>query len=65
MPVTSTDTARESSRGALLAILISGILYGLVAFVPQVDGPPVETATAAQIRTTTAFTRGVGRGHRH
>ncbi len=44
------DDVDPATRGALLATAISGTLYALGAFVPQVDGPPVETATAAQIR---------------
>jgi hypothetical protein len=44
-----TDSASE--RGALLAAAISGAVYFLIAFVPQLDSPPVETATAAQIRS--------------
>jgi hypothetical protein len=42
---------RTGSRGALPAVAISGVLYVMGAFIPQVDGPPVETATADQIRT--------------
>jgi hypothetical protein len=38
-------------RAPLLAAAISGFVYVLGAFVPQVDGPDVETATAGQIRT--------------
>jgi hypothetical protein len=45
------DTAGPSDRGALLAAAISGLLYVLLVFVPQVDGPPVETASADQIRS--------------
>lgn len=45
------DTASPSDRGALLAVAISGLLYVLGVFVPQVDGPPVETASADQIRS--------------
>ena len=44
------DSANRSDRSVLLAAAISGTLYTLGAFVPQVDGPPVETATAGQIR---------------
>jgi hypothetical protein len=40
-----------AARGALVAAAVSGVLYAAGAFVPQVDGPPVETATADQIRT--------------
>ena len=45
------DTASSRDRGALLAAAISGLLYVLLVFVPQVDGPPVETASADQIRS--------------
>ena len=45
------DTANSSDRGPLLATAISGLLYVLLVFVPQVDGPPVETASADQIRS--------------
>jgi len=45
------DTADPSDRGAHLAAAISGLLYVLLVFVPQVDGPPVETASAGQIRS--------------
>ncbi len=44
------DTAEGRTRGATAAVAISGALYALGAFVPQVDGPPVETANADQIR---------------
>jgi hypothetical protein len=44
------ESAGQGDRGALLAAAISGTLYSLGALTPQVDGPPVETATAAQIR---------------
>jgi uncharacterized protein DUF4386 len=37
-------------RGALLAAAISGILYFILGWVIPPDGPPVETASAAQIR---------------
>ena len=46
----SSDPSSPSDRGALLAATISGLLYVVGAFVPQVDGPPVETASADQIR---------------
>ena len=45
------DAPSRDDRGALLAAAISGLFYFLGFFVPQVDGPPVETATAAQIRS--------------
>ena len=45
------DAAGPSDRSALLAAAISGLLYVLLVFVPQVDGPPVETASADQIRS--------------
>lgn len=48
---TDSDTAYPSDRSALLTAAISGLLYVVVAFVPQVDGPPVETASADQIRS--------------
>lgn len=51
MHETETAAARPSDRAALLAAAISGLLYVLGAFVPQVDGPPVETASADQIRS--------------
>lgn len=51
MQRTDTDTAYPGDRSALLAAVISGLLYVVVAFVPQVDGPPVETASADQIRS--------------
>ena len=41
----------SQDRGTLFAIAISGLLYVLLVFVPQVDGPPVETASTDQIRT--------------
>jgi hypothetical protein len=44
------DSTSRSDRSVLLAAAISGTLYALGALVTQVDGPPVETATAAQIR---------------
>lgn len=44
------STAGPGTRGALIAAAISGLLYTAFAFVPQVDGPPVETASADQIR---------------
>ena len=46
-----SDTAHPGDRGALLAVAISGFVYFLLAFAPQVDGPAVETATAGQIRS--------------
>jgi hypothetical protein len=49
MHPTGTDNSHD--RGALLATAISGLLYVLLVFVPQVDGPPVETASAGQIRS--------------
>jgi hypothetical protein len=39
-----------SERGVLLAAAIAGILYFILAWVRPPDGPPVEEATAAQIR---------------
>jgi Domain of unknown function (DUF4386) len=45
------ETAGPSDRATLLAAAISGLLYVLLVFVPQVDGPPVETASADQIRS--------------
>lgn len=45
------ETVSQTDRGALLAAAISGLLYVLLVFVPQVDGPPVETASADQIRS--------------
>ena len=39
-----------TARGTLVAAAVSGVLYGLGAMLPQVDGPDVETATASQIR---------------
>ena len=45
-----SDPSNRTDRGVLLAATISGLLYVVVAFVPQVDGPPVETASADQIR---------------
>jgi hypothetical protein len=47
---TDAGTAGPNERSALLAAAISGLLYSLLVFVPQVDGPPVETANADQIR---------------
>ena len=47
----ATRGSADSDRGALRAAAISGALYVVVAFAPQVDGPPVESASAAQIRT--------------
>jgi hypothetical protein len=41
----------HENRRLLQAITISGVLYVVGAFVPQVDGPPVESATAGQIRS--------------
>jgi hypothetical protein len=51
--MSETGTAPHDStlRAPLLAAAISGFVYFLGAFVPQVDGPDVETATADQIRT--------------
>jgi hypothetical protein len=46
-----SDTPASRESGALLATAISGLLYVLLVFVPQVDGPPVETASADQIRS--------------
>ncbi len=40
----------NENRRLLQAITVSGLLYAVGAFVPQIDGPPVESATAAQIR---------------
>jgi hypothetical protein len=37
-------------RDALLAAAVSGILYFILGWVIPPDGPPVETASAAQIR---------------
>jgi hypothetical protein len=51
MQYNDVDKAGHGERGALIAAAISGTLYALGALTPQVDGPPVETATAAQIRT--------------
>ena len=51
MSTTRIDSAGAAMRGTLLAAAISGGLYFLGAFVPQVDGPPVETAGADQIRS--------------
>ncbi len=45
------DAASPSDRSALRAAAVSGLLYVLLVFVPQVDGPPVETASADQIRS--------------
>ena len=45
------DTAATSERGPMLTVAISGLLYFAGFLLPQVDGPPVETATAAQIRS--------------
>lgn len=45
------ETVSQTDHGALLAAAISGLLYVLLVFVPQVDGPPVETASADQIRS--------------
>jgi hypothetical protein len=52
---TSTAAADQRLRGpqeraALLAAAISGITYFLLGLITPPDGPPVETATAAQIR---------------
>jgi hypothetical protein len=52
---TSTATTDElqrppNDRGALLAAAVTGIAYFLLGLVTPPDGPPVETATAAQIR---------------
>lgn len=41
----------QADRGSLLALAASGIVLLVGAFAPQTTGPPVETATAAQIRT--------------
>jgi Domain of unknown function (DUF4386) len=46
-----TETADPSDRSSLIAAAISGLLYVLLVFIPQVDGPPVETASADQIRS--------------
>lgn len=46
-----TDRPTHSARTATTAAAVSGVLYFIGAFVPQVDGPPVETATATQVRT--------------
>ena len=43
-----TPTTRD--RGLLAVAAVSGLLYVALIFVPQVDGPSVETATAGQIR---------------
>jgi hypothetical protein len=51
MRETDIDAAGPNDRGALRAAAISGLLYVLLVFVPQVDGPPVETASADQIRS--------------
>jgi hypothetical protein len=49
--MSETGTAPDATlRAPLLAAAISGAVYFLGAFVPQVDGPDVETATSAQIR---------------
>ena len=55
------NTHTSGERGTLLAAAISGVLYVLFVFVPQVDGPPVETASADQIRS---FLAGNGSGLR-
>jgi hypothetical protein len=51
--MTETDRggADPAERSALLVAAISGAIYFLGAFVPQNDGPPVETAGADQIRS--------------
>ncbi len=46
-----SERTQPNTRTALLAAAISGVLYFLLVLVPQVDGPPVESATAADIRT--------------
>jgi hypothetical protein len=51
MSATGTSANDSSLRTPLVAAAISGFVYFLGLFVPQVDGPDVETATAAQIRT--------------
>ncbi len=45
-----SDPSNRTDRGVLLAATISGLLYFAGVFVPQADGPPVETASADQIR---------------
>lgn len=50
MSETRPDLHDATPRTPLLVAAISGFVYFLGAFVPQVDGPPVETATADQIR---------------
>ena len=51
MRETHPEPADATLRAPLLAAAISGAVYFLGAFLPQEDGPDVETATAAQIRT--------------
>lgn len=51
MNETDTTMPARTVPTALIAAAISGILYFLGAFVPQNDGPPVETAGADQIRS--------------
>ena len=49
-PMAAKAPLGRRDRGALLAAAISGILYVLLGLVVPPDGPPVETASAAQIR---------------
>ena len=44
-------TNSTAARGALVAAAVSGVLYAAGAFLSQMSGPPVETATADQIRS--------------
>lgn len=46
-----TDQTHSSERGLLGAVAASGLLWFVLIWVPQVDGPSVETATAHQIRS--------------
>ena len=42
--------ARSDDRRALAAVSLTGIVYFALAWLPQVEGPPVETASADEIR---------------